>query len=108
MDLISLKTFMNEGIRWSSNNEKFQFWLPAYFGDFEDAKEVKIEEEKADLMKKKMEDKILSNANLLERFVHLSKKAVSMIMTNSTKRFKPLYILELYPKILLTLVLLII
>lgn len=80
LDLISLKTFMNEGIRWSSNNESFQFWLPAYFGQTDNK----------------------------DRFLQMATKAISMIMTNTTKRFSELQVLEVYPKILLTLTLLIV
>lgn len=39
-----------------------------------------------------------------DRFFHFLQKSVSMIMTNSTKNFKPQQILEVFPKLFLTLV----
>ena len=38
-----------------------------------------------------------------ERFFHFLKKSISMIMTNSTKNFKPEQILEVFPKLFNTL-----
>jgi hypothetical protein len=74
LDYISIKAFIKEGIRWSVNNEKFTNWLPLYFGN-EDNK---------------------------DRALHLGRKSLAMIMANSTRRFKPEFILEVFPKILVT------
>lgn len=38
-----------------------------------------------------------------DRFFHFLEKAVSMMMTNSTKNFKPQQILEVFPKLFITL-----
>ena len=74
LDLLSLKAFLKEGVRIGIDKQKkFMNWLPLYFG----------------------EDK--------EKVLHLGKKAISMIFTNNTNRFSPKMIVELFPKILLTL-----
>lgn len=74
LDLLSLKAFLKEGVRNGiDKDKKFMNWLPLYFG----------------------EDK--------EKVLHLGKRAISMIFTNNTKRFSPKMIVELFPKILLTL-----
>jgi len=73
LDYISLKAFIKEGIRESSTNEKFSYWLPLLFG------------------------------TQYDRTLHLGKKSVSMICTGHTKRFKEAMILDLFPKILVTL-----
>lgn len=74
LDYISIKAFIKEGIRWSVDNEKYTHWLPLYFG----------------------------KEDLKERTLHLGQKALSMIMANSTKRFKEEFVLEVFPKILIT------
>lgn len=71
LDYISIKAFLNEGIRHDSTKSKYQYWLPLYFG--------------------RKDDK--------QRVLHLLKKSVSMIITNSTRRFNPEYIMELFPKL---------
>lgn len=71
MDYVSVKAFLNEGIKWDSMNATYTHWLPLYFG---------------------------KNDNK-ERVLHLVKRSLSMIMTNNTRRFKPEYILEVFPKI---------
>ena len=73
LDYISLKAFIKEGVRVSSTNEKFTHWLPLYFGANKD------------------------------RTLHLAKKAISMICTSHTKRFKEELVLDVFPKILITL-----
>jgi hypothetical protein len=73
-DYISIKAFMKEGIRYSSTNEKLRYWLPLYFG-------VQDNEERA---------------------LKLGKNSISMIMTNSTRRFKESFILEVFSKIIVT------
>lgn len=37
-----------------------------------------------------------------ERALHLGRKSLAMIMANSTRRFKPEFILEVFPKIIVT------
>ena len=73
LDYISLKAFIKEGIRESSTNEKFSYWLPLLFG------------------------------TQYDRTLHLGKKSISMICTGHTKRFREAMVLDLFPKILVTL-----
>lgn len=74
LDLISLKAFIKEGVRQGLDKErKFTNWLPLYFGS----------------------DR--------ERTLHLGKKAISMLYNNNTKRFKAAMIMDIFPKIMLTL-----
>ena len=72
MDYISLRAFIKEGIRNAVDNEKFFHWIPLHFG--------------------------LDIAPTL----HLGKRAISMVYANSTKRFKAEMIIDLFPKMLLT------
>lgn len=74
-DYISIKAFMKESMHKSATNEKFTHWIPVYFGKEDNE----------------------------ERFFHFLKKSVSMIMTNSTKNFKPQQFLEVFPKLFITL-----
>jgi hypothetical protein len=62
---------LNEGIKWDSMNANYTHWLPLYFGK-NDCK---------------------------ERVMNLCERAISMIMTYHTRRFRPEYILEVFPKI---------
>ena len=73
LDYVSLRAFMKEGVRDSSNNEHFSYWLPLLFGT--------------------QKDKIL----------HLGKKSISMICSGNTKRFNEKMILDLFPKLFVTL-----
>lgn len=75
-DYISIKAFIKESMNLTSTNEKISHWLPVYFGEGDNE----------------------------DRFFHFLKKALSMIMTNSTKNFKPEYVLEVFPKLFITLV----
>lgn len=75
-DYISIKAFLKESINWSSQNEKFTHWLPLYFGKKDNP----------------------------EKFYKFLTHALSMIITNSTDNFKPEYILEVLPKIMVTLI----
>ncbi len=59
----------------TSTNEKITHWMPVYFGE----------------------------GDQKDRFFHFLEKAVSMMMTNSTKNFKPQQILEVFPKLFITL-----
>ena len=74
-DYISIKAFIKESMNKTSTNEKFTHWLPVYFGKGDNE----------------------------ERYFHFLKKSISMIMTNSTKNFKPQQILEVFPKLFITL-----
>lgn len=73
LDLLSIKAFIKEGVREGIEKRKFTNWMPLYFG-----------EEK-------------------ERTLHLGKKAISMLYNNNTKRFQPSMIIDIFPKIMLTL-----
>ena len=73
LDFISLKAFIKEGVRQGIDKTKFTNWLPLYFGSDRD------------------------------RTIHLGKKAISMLYSNNTKRFKASTIIDIFPKILLTL-----
>lgn len=44
----------------------------------------------------------LGNEDNKERSLHLGRKSLAMIMANSTRRFKPEFILEVFPKIIVT------
>jgi hypothetical protein len=75
-DYISIKAFLKESINWSANNERFTHWLPIYFGKTDNA----------------------------DRYYKFATKALSMIITNHTDNFKPEQILEVFPKIIITLI----
>jgi len=70
-DYLSVKAFINEGIKWDSLNNTYTHWLPLFFGATDNK----------------------------ERALHLCERAISMIMTNNTRRFKPEMVLEVFPKI---------
>lgn len=74
-DYISIKAFIKESMNKTSTNEKITHWLPVYFGQ---------EDQEG-------------------RFCHFLKKAISMIMTNSTKNFKPAQAVEVFSKLFTTL-----
>ena len=74
-DYLSLKAFMKESINHTSANEKITHWLPVYFGTGDNE----------------------------ERFLHCLQKSLSMVMTNSTRNFRPDFILEVFPKLIITL-----
>lgn len=74
-DYISIKAFMKESINRTSVNEKITHWMPVYFGQGDEE----------------------------GRFFYFLQKSISMIMTNSTKNFKPQQILEVFPKLFITL-----
>ena len=60
----------------TSSNERMTHWLPIYFGKGDNQ----------------------------ERFFHFLKKSISMIMTNSTRNFKKEFILEVMPKLIVTII----
>ena len=75
-DYISIKAFLKESINMTSANERMTHWLPVYFG----------------------------KGDNIERFWHFLKKSISMIMTNSTRNFKKEFILEVMPKLIVTII----
>lgn len=75
-DYISIKAFIKQSINKTTKKEEFNHWLPLYFGKEEDH----------------------------EKFYFFLKRTLSMIMTNSTKYFKPQFVLEVIPKIFINLV----
>lgn len=60
----------------TSNNERITHWIPVYFGKGDNE----------------------------ERFFKFFTKALSMIMTNSTKNFKEEFIIEVLPKLMVTII----
>lgn len=70
-DYVSIKAFLNEGIKTDSMNQLYTHWIPLYFG----AKDNK------------------------ERVFHLLQRSLSMIMVNHTRRFKPEFVIEVFSKI---------
>lgn len=74
LDLISLKAFMKEGIRTALDNSRFTHWIPLYFG--------------------------LNEAAV----IYLARKSLGMICKGSTRKFEPKFIVEVFPKMMVTLV----
>jgi ubiquitin-protein ligase/Ran GTPase-activating protein (RanGAP) involved in mRNA processing and transport len=68
MDFVSLKAYMKEKIRKSSHGERFSHWFPLYFG---------------------IKD---------QQFLKLSTKAISMIVTGSTRKFSHEMVIKVIPK----------
>jgi hypothetical protein len=73
---INAKSFIKDFVRWSPSNEKYTHWLPLYFGE----------------------------GDKEERFIKFAESALSMIITGNAKSFRPEFVLEVYPKIIVTLV----
>eukprot|EP00826_Nyctotherus_ovalis_P059993 TRINITY_DN838_c0_g2_i4.p1 TRINITY_DN838_c0_g2~~TRINITY_DN838_c0_g2_i4.p1 ORF type:complete len:1376 (-),score=453.51 TRINITY_DN838_c0_g2_i4:170-4297(-) len=73
LDLISLKAFIKEQLRISLDNSKFTHWMPLYLGEKKPA------------------------------VLYLARKALSMICKGSTRKFEPKFILEVFPKMMVTL-----
>lgn len=73
---ISARSFIKDFVRWSPVNDKYTHWLPLYFGAGDNE----------------------------SRFIKFVEGAISMIITGNAKSFKPEYVLEVYPKIIVTLV----
>jgi len=67
-DFVGIKSYFKEKLRISVNGDRFSHWFPLYFG-------VKQ-----------------------EQFMHLSKKALSMICFSNTKNFSPELIIKVLPK----------
>jgi len=74
LDYISLKSYIKQKVRKDMFGQKFTHWFPLYFGVKE------------------------------EQFLHLCKKAISLIATGSTKNFSPALIFSIVPKFFLSLV----
>ena len=73
LDLLSLQAYMKCGVRISLSNEKFTHFLPLYFG---------VEKEKT---------------------MFIAEHSISFICKDSTKKFEPSQVLEVLPKMMLTL-----
>lgn len=67
LDLLSMRAFMKQKVRFSLSNEKFTHWLPLYFGE-KDLLEQKRSTYNLDM--KKMESKSVS-IDCRERCIHL-------------------------------------
>ena len=74
LDLLSIQAYMKWGVRTSLSNEKFTHFLPLFFG---------IEKEKT---------------------IFLAEHAIGLLWKGSTRKFEPSQILEVLPKMILTLV----
>eukprot|EP00831_Metopus_contortus_P031985 TRINITY_DN25959_c0_g1_i1.p1 TRINITY_DN25959_c0_g1~~TRINITY_DN25959_c0_g1_i1.p1 ORF type:complete len:1431 (-),score=259.64 TRINITY_DN25959_c0_g1_i1:38-4204(-) len=74
LDLLSLKAYMKEGLRHSLDNVAFTHWLPLYFG---------------------MKPEVV---------LLLANKALGMICKGSTRKFEPKFIVDVFPKLMVTLV----
>ena len=81
LDYISLKSFIKENVRESTDNIAFTHWLPLYFGNIKENNESR------------------------KQVIFLAKHALSMICTGTTKRFTESQILEVMPKVILALIL---
>lgn len=75
-DYISIKAFLKESVNRTSTNERITHWIPVYFGKGDNE----------------------------SRFFKFLTKALSMIMTNSTRNFKKEFILEVLPKLMITII----
>jgi len=74
LDYISLKSYFKQKLRKDMWGQKYTHWFPLYFGVKED------------------------------QFLHLSRKAISLIATGSTKNFTPYMIFKIIPKFFLSLI----
>jgi len=73
LDLISLKAFVKDKIRRSLDNSNFNHWIPLYFGVKKPA------------------------------VIYLARKALGMVCKGSTRKFEPKFIVEVIPKMMVTL-----
>lgn len=77
LDLLSMKAYIKDGVRVSLSKQKFTHWFPVYLGgEFQN------------------EEKVL----------FLAEHSISMLCENSTRKFEPLMVLQVLPKLLVTLV----
>ena len=70
LDLLSLKSFIKGRVRSSINGTRFTHWFPIYFGVNKD------------------------------QFIKLATRAISMMCVNNTRKFDPVQIFKIAPKIL--------
>jgi NLR family CARD domain-containing protein 3 len=75
LDLISLRAFMNHKLRLSSFNTRFSHWLPIYI-----------------------------NGDHGKKAMYLAERSISIICTGNHFNFKPSMVLEIFPKIMSTMV----
>jgi ubiquitin-protein ligase len=76
LDFVSLRAFNNHNLRKSSTNTSFTHWLPVYINDKNGKKAI-----------------------------YLTEKAISIISTGTSKgKFNPLMVLEIYPKLMSTMI----
>jgi ubiquitin-protein ligase len=73
-DYISIKAFLKESINKTSYNERITHWIPVYFGEGDNE----------------------------GKFLKFMTKSFSMIMTGSTRNFKKEFVLEVLPKLIIT------
>jgi ubiquitin-protein ligase len=74
LDLLSIQAYMKCGVRHSLSNEKFTHFLPLYFG---------LEKDKT---------------------IFLAEHAIGLICKGSTRKFEPSQVMEVMPKMILTLI----
>lgn len=75
---LSARSFIKEFVRWSPLNEKYTHWLPLFFN-------VGGEEEE-------------------KRYMKFVQGSLSMIMTGNAKSFRPSFVLDVFPKVFVTLI----
>lgn len=99
VDLISLKAFSKLNVRHSAGNEKFDQWLPLYFGETDTIVKMK-EVQNAETKEKELKP---MESNGYERFKHLIHKSMSFICTGSTRReFNSDMVLQVMPKLIVS------
>ena len=75
LDIISLRAFMNHKLRLSSFNTRFSHWIPIYI-----------------------------NEKHGKKAMYLAERSISIICTGNHSNFKPSMVLEIFPKIMSTMV----
>ena len=76
LDLLSLRAYIKDSVRASLSKAKFTHWFPLFLGNDQPA----------------------------ERFLFLAQHAMSMICENSSRKFEPAMLLQVLPKLIVTLV----
>ena len=76
LDLLSLRAYIKDSVRASLSKAKFTHWFPLFLGHEQSG----------------------------ERFLFLARHAISMVCENSTRKFDPTMILQVLPKLIVTLV----
>ena len=103
-DLLSIKAFIKEGIRVSQNLLSFTHWLPVYIP----GKNITVKKDVPLPKSSQSNEKTLTvdqTIDMKHRYLHLAQRSISMIITNSTKRWDPSYVLRLYPQLITSLML---